>query len=207
MTWQWVAFMLVCSITVFLIGWRAWREQRHLLDRLREKEKWLMKAQYIRNVGDARLSAIRYLALAALGPGDQHPYRRDAERLSEALRDIMGTINRDMVESCREVGHFNSLTDAMRFISRLPPGRDPYVFPLKMWDGDCYHVVYATKEGEPVWTMKMCDGCIHDERTVDDPEAIACAMFSFDRPCPNYSCDNMAGPEPTEIPPPGMKVW
>lgn len=141
-----------------------------------------------------------------MGPGNMHPYRRNAERLAEALREILEIVHQEMVENCREVGHFRTLDDAVRFISKLPPGRNPYVFPLRLWDGECYHVVYSTKEDEPVWTFKHCDGCVHDERPSDDPEAIPCPVFSFDRPCPNYSWDAMGGPEPTEIPPEGMLV-
>lgn len=206
MTWPWTLIVGVFAAGVFMCAMRAWRDELRLKARIRQLEGFTMKAQYVRNVADVRLSAIRRIALAARGPGEAHPYRRDAERLSEALRDIMEAVNRDMVESCREVGHFRTMNDAMRFLSKLPPGRDPYVFPLKMWDGDCYHVVYATKEGEPVWTLKMCDGCLHDKRTVDDPEAIACVLFSSERACPNYTWDSMAGPEPTEIPPAGIEV-
>lgn len=123
---------------------RKWRRLKNeMLEEADKKAGWLMKAQYARNVSDARLSMIRQEAVYAL-KGLGTPYRSGARTEPlDTLTKIRELVDVGMVENCREVGHFRDLMEATEFLNTLPAESNAYCFLHRMWDGDCYHVVYS----------------------------------------------------------------
>jgi len=121
---------------------RRWRRAKTSLDdRIRDLQGQLMQEQFAHNTSDARLSAIRQAAEHSLSDAGS-PYRSHVSR-EDVLRKIIGLVNTAMTENCREVGHFRDLEEATTFINTLPQESNAYCFPLKMWDGDCLHVIYS----------------------------------------------------------------
>jgi len=138
-----VVITLTFSAFYVLAMYRArerWREsQRHIQD-LQALD--MQRTAHI-NVLYAQLSAMGHLASSSLG-SDPHPYRVDPARLAAALERVCHLSEETLSKNFREVGHFRTLGDATMFLDTLGPGSRPYVLPVRMWDGDCYHVIYST---------------------------------------------------------------
>jgi hypothetical protein len=128
-----------------------------IYSRKRRREKWewdrdmkavkerMYELRHARNVSDARLSMIRHITDQALKEA-KGPYRSWAINPIEVFVKVGELVDEAMAENCREVGHFRDLQEATTFINTLPQKSNAYCFPLRMWDGDCYHVVYSVPE-------------------------------------------------------------
>jgi hypothetical protein len=122
---------------------RRWKCEKREWDRNMEAVKERMDTlRHARNVSDARLSMIRHITDQALREA-KGPYRSWAINPIEVFAKIGELVDESMAENCREVGHFRDLQEAMEFLNTLPQESNAYVFPCRMWDGDCHHVVYS----------------------------------------------------------------
>lgn len=147
-TMAWIAVIASQFWLLMLVVYsRRWkREKTFLDDRIRVLEAGRMMEQAGRNVSDARLSTIRQAAAHSLSD-EGSPYRSNVSR-EDVLRKIIELVDQGMTESYREVGHFRDTMEAMEFLNTLGPESNAYVFPHRMWDGDCYHVVYSVPESQ-----------------------------------------------------------
>ena len=125
---------------------RKWKhEKTELQNEIRNLQARRMHEQAARNVSDARLSMIQQVAEQAL-KGRGSPYRTAGVSALDVLEKVVDLVDTGMRENFREVGHFNTLGEARMFLDTLPSESNAYVFPMRMWDGDCYHVVYSVPE-------------------------------------------------------------
>jgi hypothetical protein len=134
---------VVCALVVFFVN--LYRDRSQLKELVRKLMGHRMRAEYCRNVSDARLASIRRHAAAAIDP-DPHPYRSRDGRMIETLRTIVELVDKGMEENCREVSHFNTMGEAANFIRTIEEEKNPYIVYHRMWDGDCYHVLYDVPE-------------------------------------------------------------
>jgi hypothetical protein len=129
---------------------RAWRARESDL------RASTMEEQHRRNVAEAKLSMVGCLASETLARRPAlDPYRSSlppqhvhTHNLVTALSEIHNVARDTLRFSRREVGHFSSLGAASKFAAELPSNRNAYILPFRLWDGDCYHVVYDADEGE-----------------------------------------------------------